>query len=172
MGFLLIIILWIVGVCLYKDYVRKKIEDEINNIVVNSPGMLISNRKDALDHMWDILMPIHLSLKCEALVVIYLDSMNKVIDTDVRFGDRSSVSYPTDEIISNVKDRNAKKIVLGHNHPNNYTKPSDQDVYHCSCLYVNALSENIDLMDDLVVCGIQLKSITNTRRFKQMVKAY
>ena len=122
--------------------------------------------------MWNILRPVHEVLRCEALVVIYLNEMNKIINTDVRFGSSTSVSYPTNEIINNAKSKGARKIVLGHNHPGNSTTPSDQDVHHCSALFLNAASERIDLIDDLVVCGTSLKSIMNTHRFKQMIRSY
>lgn len=122
--------------------------------------------------MWNILQPVHTILNREALVVVYLNEINKVIDTDVRMGNATSVSYPTDEILNNAVNKRATKIILGHNHPGNYTTPSDRDVYHCSSLHILLSSNGIQLMDDLVVCGVRLKSIMNTLRFKQMVKNY
>ena len=172
MGILIFIILVIASIILFKHFQTKEVENKINNIIEKSPDLLIGNRRDALQYMWNILEPVHIILKREALVVIYLTRSNKVINTDVRLGNQTSVSYPTNEIINNAIGKGAKKIVLGHNHPGNYTTPSDQDVYHCSCLFLNASSEGIELMDDLVVCGTSLKSIINTHRFKQMIRSY
>jgi DNA repair protein RadC len=119
-----------------------------------------------------MLHPIHSILDREALVVVLLGETNRIIDMDVRMGDRTSVSCPSDEILDLAINRQATKVTVGHNHPGNRTTPSDQDVYHCSSLHVLLCSNGIQLIDDLVLCGAQLKSVMNTLRFKQMVKNY
>ena len=170
-GFLTIILIFI-GVQFYKYYQYKEVETTIDDIANKSPGILIDNRKQAVDYMWNILEPVHDGLRREAIVITYLNEMNKIIKTDVQIGEATSVTYPTDMIVNGAVAARAIKIIVGHNHPGNYTMPSDQDVYHCSSLYLALLSKGIRLMDDLVVCGVQLKSIMNTLRFKQMVRNY
>ena len=161
-----------VGIGFYRHQQRKEVESKIENIKQHSPGILIDNRKHAVDYMWNILKPVHETLRCEALVIVYLDGMNKIIDTDVRIGSSASVTYPTEEIANSAINKEAIKVVLGHNHPGNYTAPSDNDVYHCASLYTFLSSNRIQLIDDLVVCGVQLRSIMNTHRFKQMIRNY
>ena len=168
---LIVAIVWaIIAISKYNQ--KKEIEERIAKIIQKSHGLLVDNRKHAIDYIWNILKPVHTILNREALVVVYLNEVNKIIDTDVCMGNATSVSYPTDEILDNAVNKRATKVILGHNHPRNYTTPSDQDVYHCSSLYSLLSSSGIQLMDDLVVCGVQLKSIMNTLRFKQIIKTY
>lgn len=172
MPILILIALIFLSIPFYRYYQRKEIVSRMNDIANKSPGILIDNRKHAVDYMWNILEPAHNTLNRETIIITYLDEMNKIIKTNVQIGDATSVTYPTSRIINEAIAMGAIKVIIGHNHPGNYTIPSDQDVYHCSELYMELSSNGVQLMDDLVICGIQLKSIMNTLRFKQMVRSY
>lgn len=151
-----------------EERVKRLVADRVDE----SLGGVIDNRKRAVDYVWRILAPVHAALGREALVVVYLDIVNSIVHIDVRFGNATSVSFPPEEILHSAIKRHAAKVVLGHNHPGNYTTPSDNDVYHCVALYEMLSANGIQLLEDLVVCGPQLKSTLNTHRFKQMLKGY
>ncbi|TKJ42576.1 hypothetical protein CEE37_02485 [candidate division LCP-89 bacterium B3_LCP] len=107
----------------------------------------------------------------ESVIVLFLNQGNKCVHTEVRFGDNTSVNFPTDSIIDIAETKDSTKIFLAHNHPGDRATPSDYDVQHAAALYLS-LPTDFQLVDDLVWCRGKVKSVMNTHRFKQMVRMY
>ena len=167
MKFIIVIILLIfILKLLNRLYLRRKATNAANNY----RGKYIQNRRYALLAGQDILKYFHL-IKRESAAILFLDSDNRCINTEVRFGSSRSVKFPTNEIIRNAKAFRSTKIVLMHNHPDDRPTPSDKDVMHAANLN-DLLGDEIELVDDLVWCRNQVKSVLNTLRYKQMIKTY
>lgn len=134
-------------------------------------GLVVPNRLRALEVCDDVLRYFH-KISRESVIVLYLDASNACIHVEMRFGSRVSVEFPTDEIASIAVRCGARKIVVAHNHPGENPTPSDQDVRHAASLMSFADTHGIAVVDDLVWCVESAKSVTATRRFKQMLRPY
>lgn len=68
-------------------------------------------------------------LKDEQFHVIYLNAQNKIIDIEtVQEGIvNQTVVYPR-KVLENALLRKASAIIMAHNHPSGYVKPSDSDI--------------------------------------------
>jgi len=162
-----IFLIWI-GIAVYiKYYERKEVMYKIKEIITVSPGSLIDNRQRAEDYMSGILKPAYNILRCEVLVIIYLNAADKIITTDIRMGDKNAVLYSTDEIVGDAAGNEAVKVILGHSHTGDYSAPSDHDISDSVSLYRSLSSRNIQLMGDFLACRTGVKSIMDTLQFKQ-----
>ena len=143
---------------------------KIEEIITVSPGSLIDNKLRAEDYMTGILKPAYNILNCEVLVIIYLDDKDKIITTDIRMGGKDAVLYSLDEVAADAVSKGAKKVILGHSHSGKYIAPSDRDVSESAKLYKLLSSENIQLMENFLICPGGIKSILDTPSFKQMTE--
>lgn len=146
-------------------------EDELFSKWREQIGSVIHNRVEALKAMQELLTPFHQKL-IECLVVISLDNRNIVKNIDVQEGTTYTVQYPISDVLDFVIANKSSKVILGHNHPISRATPSDADVVHGANLYLAAKEQNIEILDDLVICEEELKSIMNTLRFKQLIRKY
>jgi DNA repair protein RadC len=133
-------------------------------------GRQIKNRRAALQTARAVLPHFH-QLGFESAAVLFLDDNNNCVHSEVRFGDETSVALPQAELFSACKRTGASKLVLMHNHPDNRAMPSDADVEYAADLY-EGLPDDVSLVDDFVWCRNEIKSVLNTKRFKQLVRPY
>lgn len=121
-----------------------------------------------LDTMSNLLQPIHYTGGIEGAVCLYLDSLNVVLDVEHWVGDACSVSMPPETILEHARSLGASGVAIAHNHPNNSSTPSDQDVWCSAGLKEMLQVEGIRLIEAYVWCHGQYKSVLNTRRFKEL----
>jgi len=163
---LLMIFSYIIQRIIEKIDAKKYIEQQRQRLL----GKKLNTRLEILDKMENILLAIQERLNREIMVVLYLSSNNIVQDAEYRLGDKSSVTFPQEEIIDKATTQGAKKLLIGHNHPTNNPTPSDADVRYGAHLYLLCQQREIELVDDFVLCRDELKSVKNALRFKQLVK--
>jgi len=131
----------------------------------------INHRIDALNVADSVLKFFH-SINRESAIILFLDESNVCMHVDIYFGDNMSVEIPNNELMENVLNYEAKKLIIMHNHPNERFVPSEKDILHAANLYSFLADEDVDLVDDIVWCLGGSKSVLNTTRFKQLIKKY
>ena len=134
-------------------------------------GSKIRRRTSALAAAEEILPSFH-ELGLEAAIVLYLNGDNVCAKAEVHFGDETSVYLPPERLRRSAEISGAEKVVMMHNHPDNRPIPSDPDVNHAAFL-TEVLDPGISLVDDFVWCrGGKIKSVLNTKRYKDMMREY
>jgi DNA repair protein RadC len=91
-------------------------------------------------------------LQHEVLTVIFLDSSNAIIDTQVVSRGTVAVNtvYPR-ELVKLALDLNATAVILAHNHPSGNLEPSSQDYQLTRTLYMACSFMNIRVLDHLII---------------------
>ena len=133
-------------------------------------GTEITNRHILIKACESVLSVFH-GIGCESIFVLFLDRRSACVHVETRFGDYYSVSFPATEIAQIATKVGAKKVVLAHNHPNECPTPSDMDVRQTASL-VSVLDGDIEIADSLVWCSVTVKSILNTKRYREIFKCY
>jgi hypothetical protein len=140
-------------------------------------GCRCASRRDFVAIIGPILDEIDSERECEGLVVILLNDGGRAVGALVRIGTRSSVTFSIDDVLAAAAKVGASKVVCAHSHPaRSSAVPSDVDVQSAADVHFALEASDIRLADDLVLCrvdgGRDLKSVTATRRFADMVRAY
>jgi len=91
-------------------------------------------------------------LKDERFCVIYLNAQNQMIDMEVIEEGivNQAVVYPR-KVLENTLKRKASAIILVHNHPSGYVKPSDADIRLTQTIREAAKTLDILVHDHLIV---------------------
>lgn len=147
-------------------------KDEFSGKVADARGGLcgktVSSRLMLLNTMSALLEPVHYVGGIEGAVCVYLDSAKRILDIHHWVGDSNSVPMPPDAILAHALAIGSTAVALAHNHPNESSVPSDQDVWHAAGM-VNVLqAAGISLSEDYVWCHNKYKSVLNTRRFREL----
>lgn len=132
-------------------------------------GRVTKSRVSLLNTVSNLLEPMHYIGGIEGAVCVYLDAEKRILDVQHWVGDGWSVPMPPDAIAARAKTVKAVAVALAHNHPNNRSTPSEQDVWHSANLKEVLEAEGVSLVEHYVWCGNQYKSVLDTRRFKQLV---
>lgn len=157
-------------VAIYKHFNRVQAKEAATLRALHLVGSKIPNRFESLRVCEDVLSHFHRT-GAESMFVLFLDRYSECIHVEVRFGDSSSVRFPTNEITQIAIHHGARKLVLAHNHPNENATPSDTDISHAAAL-VASLPNGIEVVDDLVWCRRAVKSVFDTKRYKAMIRRY
>ena len=98
---------------------------EYNNRFKLKTGDKIADAKEAALHLTTTLE----ERDVEQFIVIYLNTANKIIDTEILFKGTITTSniYPR-EVIKKMLNNEASAVIFGHNHPSGDTKPSKDDI--------------------------------------------
>jgi DNA repair protein RadC len=93
-------------------------------------------------------------LKDERFCVIYLNAQNRMIDMEIIEEGivNQAVVYPR-KVLENTLKRKASAIILVHNHPSGYVKPSDADIRLTQTIREAAKVLDIMVHDHLIVGG-------------------
>jgi len=91
-------------------------------------------------------------LKDERFCVIYLNAQNRMIDMEIIEEGivNQAVVYPR-KVLENSLKRKASAIILVHNHPSGYVKPSDADIRLTQTIRDVAKTLDILVHDHLIV---------------------
>ena len=90
--------------------------------------------------------------KKEAFFVVYLNTRNEILDGDFfAEGTIDQVSLHARELFAETLRRNARAIILVHNHPGGSVEPSSADRRLTEDLRTLGLSMRIDLLEHLII---------------------
>jgi DNA repair protein RadC len=120
---------------------RKILQPEEEHTTIHSPG-------DAAA----ILSPILAYREQEYLVVLVLDTRNRVIDTvEIYRGSLNSSPVRVAELFKPAIQRNAAAIILSHNHPSGDPSPSPEDISLTRTIVQAGKLMDIDCLDHLII---------------------
>lgn len=102
----------------------------------------------------------------EYFSVTYLDTKNRVIDSEIIFKGtiNASAVFPR-EIFKNVLMKNAQSVLFGHNHPSGICDPSKEDIAITRRLIEAGNIFNISVLDHVIVGGTNYYSMRENNDF-------
>ncbi|MCX6056112.1 MAG: DNA repair protein RadC [Chloroflexi bacterium] len=128
---------------------RKLLQPEMERPVINTPA-------DAAQ----ILMPMLAHRDQEFMVVMLLDTRNRVIDLiEIYHGSLNSSIVRVGELFKAALQRNAAAILIGHNHPSGDPGPSPEDVQVTRALVQAGRMLSVNVLDHLVIGSSQWVSL-------------
>ncbi len=120
---------------------RKLLQPEEDRPVIHSPS-------DAAQ----ILMPLLAHREQEYLVVVVLDTRNRVLDVvEVYHGSLNSSMVRIGELFKPALQRNAAGMVIAHNHPSTDPTPSPEDVSVTRAIVQAGKLLDVSVLDHLVI---------------------
>ncbi len=121
---------------------RKLLQPEDERPMIHSPG-------DAAQ----ILMPILAHREQEFLLVMNLDTRNRMLDiTEIYHGSLNSSMIRVGEVFKPALQRNAASVLIAHNHPSSDPSPSPEDVTVTRAIVQAGKLLDVDVVDH-IVCG-------------------
>ncbi len=121
---------------------RKLLQPEDDRPVIHSPG-------DAAQ----ILMPILAYREQEFLLVMMLDTRNRLLDTfEVYHGSLNSSMVRVGEVLKPALQCNAAAVLVSHNHPSGDPTPSPEDVAVTRAIVQAGKLLDVSVVDH-IVCG-------------------
>ncbi len=121
---------------------RKLLQPEDERPTIHSPG-------DAAR----ILMPILAHREQEYLLVMLLDTRNRMIDVaEVYHGSLNASTVRVGELFKPALERNAAALVASHNHPSGDPSPSPEDVAVTRAIVQAGKLLDVEVIDH-IVCG-------------------
>lgn len=108
----------------------------------------ISSSKDA----FEVIQPIIGDKEQENVVVLYLNTANKVMQSEIlSYGGLSATIVDIRIILKNALINLAPKIILAHNHPSGHLQPSKADIDITKKLQQAAQYLDIQFLDHLII---------------------
>lgn len=129
---------------------------ELLNSARNQVGRIL-NRKNVLNQPSDVKRFIHAKLsglEHEVFACLFLNAQLALIDYQEMFSgtiDQASV-YPR-EVAKVALRLNASSVIICHNHPSGFSKPSNADIQLTKRLQESLDLFNIRLLDHILVAG-------------------
>jgi len=122
---------------------RKLLQPEEERPAIHSPG-------DAAQ----ILMPILAHREQEYLMVMMLDTRNRMLDiVEIYHGSLNASMVRVGEVFKPALQRNAASILVSHNHPSTDPTPSPEDVTVTRALVQAGKLMDVDVVDH-IICGL------------------
>ncbi|MDD5367543.1 MAG: DNA repair protein RadC [Anaerolineaceae bacterium] len=122
---------------------RKLLQPEDDRPVIHSPG-------DAAQ----ILMPMLAHREQEYLMVMMLDTRNRMLDiSEVYHGSLNSSMVRVGEVFKPALQRNADSVLVAHNHPSSDPTPSPEDVTVTRAIVQAGKLLDVSVVDH-IVCGL------------------
>lgn len=107
-------------------------------------------RKDLINHLTITLRP----LKFEIFLIACIDAKKRFISAEQIF--RGSIDtatiYPR-EVIEHSLSKNAKYVVIAHNHPSGMAQPSREDIIITKTLIKSFNSVGISVIDHIIIAN-------------------
>ena len=122
---------------------RKLLQPEDDRPTIHSPG-------DAAQ----ILMPMLAHREQEYLMVMMLDTRNRMLDiSEVYHGSLNSSMVRVGEVFKPALQRNAASVLVAHNHPSSDPTPSPEDVTVTRAIVQAGKLLDVSVVDH-IVCGL------------------
>ena len=123
---------------------RKLLQPEDDRPAIHSPG-------DAAQ----VLMPLLAHREQEFLIVMMLDTRNRMLDTvEVYHGSLNASMIRIGEVFKPALQRNAASILVSHNHPSGSPDPSPEDVNVTRAIVQAGKLLDVSVVDHLI-CGTE-----------------
>lgn len=120
---------------------RKLLQPEDERPVIHSPG-------DAAQ----ILMPMLAHREQEYMVVMLLDTRNRMLDViEIYHGSLNSSMVRVGELFKPALQRNAAAILIAHNHPSTDPTPSPEDISVTRAIVQAGKLLDVSVLDHLVI---------------------
>lgn len=132
---------------IYFKLIHSIIEDELYN-KIKDKRIKITTNIDMLNYIRHSMG----NLDVEMFRIIYLNTANEIMDSEVLFkGTLNRASVYMRELVKKVLEKNAKSIVIVHNHPSGNPKPSRDDEKITKI--INEALQNIEiiLLDHIII---------------------
>lgn len=98
-------------------------------------------------------------VETERLVVLHLDGDRGLIGVDCHDGASTTVTLPVRAIIADALRRDARGMILAHNHPSGRLEPSAGDIEATARLAGVCGEIGIDIADHLIFSGVECVSL-------------
>jgi DNA repair protein RadC len=122
---------------------RKLLQPEDERPTIHSPG-------DAAQ----ILMPILAHREQEYLLIMMLDTRNRMLDiSEIYHGSLNSSMVRVGEVFKPALQRNAASVLVAHNHPSSDPTPSPEDVTVTRAIVQAGKLLDVSVVDH-IVCGL------------------
>jgi DNA repair protein RadC len=122
---------------------RKLLQPEDERPTIHSPG-------DAAQ----ILMPILAHREQEYLLIMMLDTRNRMLDiSEIYHGSLNSSMVRVGEVFKPALQRNAASVLVAHNHPSSDPTPSPEDVTVTRAIVQAGKLLDVSVVDH-IICGL------------------
>ncbi|MCA0903815.1 JAB domain-containing protein [Qipengyuania aquimaris] len=143
---------WTLGMVLARWLVRLGLTQE--EPVPNEP--LTETRSELRQKLFDSMS----RLETERMVAIFADSAGRVISQElVAEGDKGQLRLSLRQLFTKALKRDAKRMIIAHNHPSGCASPSENDVSSTRRLDEYARSLGITLEDHLIIGAADITSM-------------
>ncbi len=118
----------------------KRLTEEKNSITINSPEDVYNYTKNLKNETQ------------EKLICLYTNTSNELLDEKtVAIGSLNVLSVKPRDIFFYALKSNAYGIILVHNHPDGYCKPSQEDIVFTDKVKALALELGFEILDHIVI---------------------
>jgi DNA repair protein RadC len=98
-------------------------------------------------------------LNREVFMVLFVDTQNRVIDSEILFeGTLMQTSVYPREVLQRALHHNAAAVILAHNHPSGVAEPSSADKTLTASLKEALAMIDVRVLDHFIVAGNQMRS--------------
>ena len=119
------------------------------------------------DDIFNKIQSINIDYKQENVIVFYLNTQNKVIDSDVLFkGGLDACLVCPKTIFRKTLRKGASKIIISHNHPSGNLEPSDVDKEIYKLLMEGGNTLGINVLDCIIFNKTHFFSLDDMRSLK------
>ena len=130
--------------------IAKRIEEEDEKIVVNSPS-----------DVYNLVKFLHKE-KQEKLIGIYTNLQNQVLGIKtVAIGSLNIITIKPRDIFVHALELNAYGIILAHNHPEGSCEPSEEDIEFTKNMQELSIKLGFELLDHLIIGKKNYISLAN-----------
>ena len=143
---------WTLGMVLARWLVRLGLTRE--EPVPSEP--LTETRSELRQKLFDSMS----RLETERMVAIFADSAGRIISQElVAEGDKGQLRLSLRQLFTKALKRDAKRMIIAHNHPSGCASPSENDVSSTRRLDEYARSLGITLEDHLIIGAADITSM-------------
>ena len=121
------------------------------------------NILDTTQRSGDYILPFFLSQRDEVVLLVCLDSKNKVLNAQIiHRGSVNSTDISLRKILETAFTYNATKVILAHNHPSGIALPSKEDINTTKYIRDALKILSIKLVDHIIVADGDYVSMADT----------
>ena len=121
------------------------------------------NILDTTQRSGDYILPFFLSQRDEVVLLVCLDSKNKVLNAQIiHRGSVNSTDISLRKILETAFTYNATKVILAHNHPSGIALPSVEDIETTKYIRDALKILSIKLVDHIIVADGDYVSMADT----------
>ena len=101
--------------------------------------------------------------KKEHFVLLFLDTKNKLILSEVSTGTLNASLVHPREVFSKAIYNHASHVIIAHNHPSGDPTPSDEDITTTNRLVEAGKILGISIVDHMIICSDNFVSLKNLK---------